>query len=65
MADFGKAIKHLGACEGDLMEKVFSEVGSKSEMLSIKLQREVIMISSYIVLLGTGYLMEQFILMFL
>ncbi|ONM36232.1 sorting nexin 1-like isoform X1 [Zea mays] len=40
LADFGKAIKHLGACEGDLMEKVFSEVGSKSEMLSIKLQRE-------------------------
>ncbi|GJM92475.1 hypothetical protein PR202_ga08951 [Eleusine coracana subsp. coracana] len=40
LADFGKAIKLLGACEGDLMEKVFSEVGSKSEMLSIKLQRE-------------------------
>nr|ACF81480.1 unknown [Zea mays] len=40
LADFGKAIKLLGSCEGDLMEKVFSEVGSKSEMLSIKLQRE-------------------------
>jgi hypothetical protein len=47
LADFGKAIKLLGSCEGDLMEKVFSEVGSKSEMLSIKLQREVIMIYSY------------------
>jgi hypothetical protein len=65
LADFGKAIKLLGTCEGDLMEKVFSEVGSKSEMLSIKLQREVIMIFSYIVLLGTGYLAEQFISMFL
>ncbi|AQK87203.1 SEC14 cytosolic factor family protein / phosphoglyceride transfer family protein [Zea mays] len=42
LADFGKAIKLLGSCEGDLMEKVFSEVGSKSEMLSIKLQREAI-----------------------
>ncbi|CAO2172167.1 unnamed protein product [Urochloa humidicola] len=40
LAEFGKAIKLLGACEGDMMEKVFSEVGSKSEMLSIKLQRE-------------------------
>ncbi|RLN05199.1 hypothetical protein C2845_PM13G14150 [Panicum miliaceum] len=40
LAEFGKAIKLLGACEGDVMEKVFSEVGSKSEMLSIKLQRE-------------------------
>jgi len=47
------------------MEKVFSEVGSKSEMLSIKMQREVIMIYSYIVLLGTGCLTEQFISMFL
>lgn len=40
LAEFGKAIKLLGACEGDSLEKVFSEVGSKSEMLSIKLQRE-------------------------
>ncbi|XBI66851.1 hypothetical protein VPH35_046324 [Triticum aestivum] len=40
LVDFGKAIKLLGACEGDSLEKVFSEVGSKSEMLSIKLQRE-------------------------
>ncbi|KAF0918544.1 hypothetical protein E2562_025148 [Oryza meyeriana var. granulata] len=40
LADFGKAIKLLGACEGDSLEKVFSEVGSKSEMLSVKLQRE-------------------------
>ncbi|KQK10724.1 sorting nexin 1 isoform X1 [Brachypodium distachyon] len=40
LADFGKAIKLLGACEGDSLEKVFSEVGSRSEMLSIKLQRE-------------------------
>jgi sorting nexin-1/2 len=44
LAEFGKAIKLLGACEGDVMEKVFSEVGSKSEMLSIKLQREVTII---------------------
>uniref|UniRef100_A0A0D9V837 PX domain-containing protein n=1 Tax=Leersia perrieri TaxID=77586 RepID=A0A0D9V837_9ORYZ len=40
LADFGKAIKLLGACEGDSLEKVFSEVGSKSEMLSVKLQKE-------------------------
>ncbi|KAJ0809179.1 putative vacuolar protein sorting-associated protein [Helianthus annuus] len=37
---FGKAIKLLGACEGDALGTAFSEVGVKSEMLSIKLQRE-------------------------
>ncbi|KAJ0809181.1 putative vacuolar protein sorting-associated protein [Helianthus annuus] len=40
LADFGKAIKLLGACEGDALGTAFSEVGAKSEMLSIKLQRE-------------------------
>lgn len=41
LADFGKAIKLLGACEGDALGAAFSELGAKSEMLSIKLQREV------------------------
>ena len=41
LADFGKAIKLLGACEGESLGKAFSELGSKSEMLSIKLQKEV------------------------
>ncbi|KAJ0967952.1 hypothetical protein J5N97_024869 [Dioscorea zingiberensis] len=40
LSDFGKAIKLLGACEGDSLGKAFSELGSKSEMLSIKLQKE-------------------------
>ncbi|XP_008806102.1 sorting nexin 1 isoform X2 [Phoenix dactylifera] len=40
LADFGKAIKLLGACEGDSLGKVFSDLGSKSELLSIKLQKE-------------------------
>ncbi|KAK1428792.1 hypothetical protein QVD17_17632 [Tagetes erecta] len=40
LADFGKAIKLLGACEGNALGTAFSEVGAKSEMLSIKLQRE-------------------------
>nr|GEX46789.1 sorting nexin 1 [Tanacetum cinerariifolium] len=40
LAEFGKAIKLLGACEGDALGNAFSELGAKSEMLSIKLQRE-------------------------
>uniref|UniRef100_A0A1D1Z2J0 Sorting nexin 1 n=1 Tax=Anthurium amnicola TaxID=1678845 RepID=A0A1D1Z2J0_9ARAE len=40
LSDFGKAIKLLGACEGDDLGKAFSELGSKSELLSIKLQKE-------------------------
>jgi sorting nexin-1/2 len=40
LSDFGKAIKLLGACEGDSLGKAFSELGAKSEMLSIKLQKE-------------------------
>ncbi|XP_010271611.1 PREDICTED: sorting nexin 1-like isoform X3 [Nelumbo nucifera] len=40
LSDFGKAIKLLGACEGNSLGKAFSELGSKSEMLSIKLQKE-------------------------
>ncbi|CAA7404416.1 unnamed protein product [Spirodela intermedia] len=40
LSDFGKAIKLLGACEGDPLGKAFSELGSKSELLSIKLQKE-------------------------
>ncbi|MFS7888695.1 putative major intrinsic protein [Helianthus anomalus] len=41
LADFGKAIKLLGAYEGAALGTAFSELGAKSEMLSIKLQREV------------------------
>ncbi|XP_010943818.1 sorting nexin 1 isoform X1 [Elaeis guineensis] len=40
LSDFGKAIKLLGACEGDSLGKVFADLGSKSELLSIKLQKE-------------------------
>ncbi|KAJ6803264.1 sorting nexin 1-like [Iris pallida] len=40
LSDFGKAIKLLGACEGDSLGKAFSELGSKSEFLSLKLQKE-------------------------
>lgn len=40
LADFGKAVKLLGDCEGNALGKAFSELGAKSEILSIKLQRE-------------------------
>ncbi|XP_076899657.1 sorting nexin 1-like [Bidens hawaiensis] len=40
LADFGKAIKLLGACEKDDLGTAFTELGAKSEMLSVKLQRE-------------------------
>ncbi|CAL5327338.1 unnamed protein product [Camellia sinensis] len=40
LSDFGKAVKLLGTCEGDALGKVFSELGEKSEILSIKLQKE-------------------------
>lgn len=40
LADFGKAVKLLGACEGNSLGKAFSELGSKSEALSVKLQAE-------------------------
>ncbi|KAF8397932.1 hypothetical protein HHK36_016858 [Tetracentron sinense] len=40
LSDFGKAVKLLGACEGNSLGKAFSELGTKSEMLSIKLQNE-------------------------
>ncbi|CAL5361661.1 unnamed protein product [Camellia sinensis] len=40
LSDFGKAVKLLGTCEGDALGKVFSELGVKSEILSIKLQKE-------------------------
>ncbi|CAL5430398.1 unnamed protein product [Camellia sinensis] len=42
LSDFGKAVKLLGTCEGDALGKVFSELGAKSEILSIKLQKEII-----------------------
>jgi sorting nexin-1/2 len=42
LADFGKAMKLLGACEGESLGKAFSELGSKGEILSLKLQKEVI-----------------------
>ncbi|KAI4348944.1 hypothetical protein L6164_009604 [Bauhinia variegata] len=40
LSDFGKAVKLLGTCEGNALGKAFSELGTKSEALSIKLQRE-------------------------
>lgn len=40
LSDFGKAAKLLGACEENAVGKGFSELGAKSEMLSIKLQKE-------------------------
>ncbi|KAL2323057.1 hypothetical protein Fmac_027436 [Flemingia macrophylla] len=40
LSDFGKAVKLLGASEGDSLGKAFSELGIKSEILSAKLQKE-------------------------
>lgn len=42
LLDFGKASKLLGTCEGNSLGKAFSELGSKSELLSLKLNKEVI-----------------------
>ncbi|KAA8524985.1 hypothetical protein F0562_011377 [Nyssa sinensis] len=39
LSDFGNAVKLLVACEGNALGKAFSELGVKSEILSIKLQR--------------------------
>ncbi|KAJ0266289.1 Sorting nexin 1 [Hirschfeldia incana] len=40
LLDFGKAVKLLGACEGEPTGKLFSDLGTKSELVSIKLQKE-------------------------
>ncbi|KAK7392637.1 hypothetical protein VNO78_21081 [Psophocarpus tetragonolobus] len=40
LSDFGKAVKLLGASEGNALGKAFSELGMKSEILSTKLQKE-------------------------
>lgn len=40
LSEFGKAVKLLGACEGNSLGKAFSELGAKSETLSVKLQKE-------------------------
>lgn len=40
LSDFGKAVKLLGACEGKSLGKAFSDLGTKSESLSIKLEKE-------------------------
>ncbi|BBN17760.1 sorting nexin-1/2 [Marchantia polymorpha subsp. ruderalis] len=38
LADFGKAVKALGDCEGGSLGKAFSELGGQSDLLSVKLQ---------------------------
>ncbi|OVA10028.1 Phox homologous domain [Macleaya cordata] len=40
LSDFGKAVKLLGACEGKHLGKAFTDLGAKSEMLSVKLEKE-------------------------
>ncbi|KAK7345313.1 hypothetical protein VNO77_15914 [Canavalia gladiata] len=40
LSDFGKAVKLLGASEGNALGKAFSELGMKSEILSVKLHKE-------------------------
>ncbi|TMW88980.1 hypothetical protein EJD97_017813 [Solanum chilense] len=40
LSEFGKAVKLLGTCEDDALGKAFSELGAKSEIISIKLQKE-------------------------
>ena len=37
LSDFGKAVKLPGACEGNSFGKAFTELGVKSEALSVKL----------------------------
>ncbi|PHT71645.1 Sorting nexin 1 [Capsicum annuum] len=40
LSEFGKAVKLLGTCEDNALGKAFSELGAKSEIISIKLQKE-------------------------
>ncbi|KAF8044205.1 hypothetical protein BT93_A2249 [Corymbia citriodora subsp. variegata] len=40
LSDFGKAVKLLGASEENAIGKAFSELGAKSELVSVKLQNE-------------------------
>ncbi|KAK8946698.1 Sorting nexin 1 [Platanthera zijinensis] len=40
LSDFGKATKLLGVCEGETLGKAFSELGSKLELMSLKLHKE-------------------------
>lgn len=40
LLDFGKAIKALGSCEGANLGRAFTELGSQSELLSSKLQKQ-------------------------
>lgn len=40
LSDFGKAIKALGSCEGANLGRAFAELGSQSELLSYKLQKQ-------------------------
>lgn len=40
LLEFGKAVKLLGTCEDNALGKAFSELGAKSEIISIKLQKE-------------------------
>ncbi|KAI3419543.1 PX domain-containing protein [Psidium guajava] len=40
LSDFGKAVKLLGACEENALGKAFSELGAKSELVAVKLQKE-------------------------
>lgn len=42
LSEFGKAVKLLGTCEDNALGKAFSELGAKSEIISIKLQKEVL-----------------------
>ncbi|CAF2157934.1 unnamed protein product [Brassica rapa] len=39
LLDFGKAVKLLRTCKGEPTGKAFSDLGTKSELLSIKLQK--------------------------
>ncbi|CAH9132253.1 unnamed protein product [Cuscuta epithymum] len=40
LSNFGKAVKLLGTSEDNALGKAFSELGAKSELISIKLQKE-------------------------
>ncbi|CAN0879473.1 Sorting nexin 1, partial [Linum grandiflorum] len=50
LSDFGKATKLLGACEGDVLGKALSDLGAKSEALSLRQLRYVYFPSGFIIL---------------
>lgn len=60
LSDFGKAVQLLGACEENSLGKAFSELGAKAEMLSIKLEKEVLPCFCILLIMLGGCMLKLF-----